>query len=150
MPTYPLLFILDFDSGPSLKRRNVSIKRTFQPYLIQNDRMQCMGKRANFFQGALHHFAHFLQLFLQRRFFPRRLPIRTAKHNPNGCQNLTKLVMQFARDRPKGVLLEGNELLRQFSTTGRQVLNLFENMTIVLDQIQTGNTITASMAVIKI
>ena len=68
----------------------------------------------------------------------RNLLSGAAKHDADGCKNLAKFVVEFARDVAKRGLLRVNEFLRQFAALIREKFKAGKDFAIRIDQVKAG------------
>ena len=115
----------------------IPVHRALQPRLLQRHRMQRLREAAHLVERGLRNLRYLHQVGAQWRTF-RRLPSRSPQHRSNGGEDLSELIMQFARNVEQRRFLRGNQFLRQFAALLRQVRQALEEQPVRPNQIQAG------------
>src|ERR1700722_14009279 len=94
---FALLLIGYGNSRLPFYRRHVPVERALQSSLIEHDGMQGLREATNAFERGLNGLKDFLEIGAQGRSF-RRMRARAPEHRTDSSKNLSKLVVQLARD----------------------------------------------------
>src|SRR5258706_10050 len=133
----PRLFIRYVNAGLPFHGREVPGESGFEASLVQHYWMQRLRQAANCIQSVLRDLSHFVKFCAQGRAF-RSVLFRASQHGADSSENLSELVMQFARDVTQSGLLRCDELLRQIAALCRERSELREQSAVGSNQVQTG------------
>src|SRR5258708_28337494 len=117
--SFPRLFIGYGNSRLPLHGREIPGQSRLQTSFVEHDWMQRLREATHRLQRVLRNLANFVELRPQRRTF-RRVFFRPPEHGADGSENLSELVMQFARHVTQRGLLRGNQFLSQVTALRRK------------------------------
>src|SRR5579863_9138817 len=100
--------------------------------------MQGLRQCADLVERGLHDAAYLFEILAQGWVQACDSPAGALQHGADGGEDLAEIVMQFARDISKSVFLNRDELLRQLAASLGERGYLFEQLAVVVDQIQAG------------
>ena len=135
LPAGPVLFILHRDAGLLLEGRQIDVDGALEAGIVQHHRVQGLRERSDLFERGLRHLLDLPQIGLIGARFGRSAALRASQHGSDGGENLAELIVQLAREGAEGILLGGDQLLRQLAAEMGEIFHPIEHAPIVVEQV---------------
>src|ERR1700733_13898345 len=112
--------------------RQVPSQRALKACFLEHDGMQRLREAAHLVESLLRDLGDFTKVRAQGRAFGQLLS-SARQHGADSGKNLTKLIVQFARDVTQRGFLHGDQLLREFAALRGERRELYEQTAVPAD-----------------